>query len=269
MVGPSRGRGCSSLDSLSLCAGVERPIWCLHAIGDPGNRSPGTLRRMQNSPTQASEPQRLRPVDRVGDIIRIAAGGVTAVAVLVTIVSALVLLRRFRPDLQVDDWSAADAAVRRYAPSGWVSAHEIALNVAVVGSPVWAVTTAVFVRARSRAATALMLAATAVVVIGCVVASSTWGLVRWDQLALWSVMSGDLFADGGLWEPAVSDDVRFLIVGGAEVGQGTYRRTLLVHLAAPVVALCALGVSFLLGRTRGTHRGLTNSLGRRRRCGHP
>ena len=52
---------------------------------------------------------------------------------------------------------------------------ELAPNVAVVGSLVWAVTTAAFVRARSRAATVLMLAATAVVVVACVVASSRWG----------------------------------------------------------------------------------------------
>ena len=246
MVGPSRGGACSSPDSLSLCAGVAR----LDALGHLCDRGPDTLRRMQNSPTQASEPQRLRPVGHLGNVIRIAAGCATAVAVLVTIVSALVLLRRFRPDLQVDDWNAADVAARRYAPSGWVAAHELALNVAVVGSLVWAVTTAVFVRARSRAVTVLMLTATAVVVVACVVASATWGLVRWGQIALWSVMSGQHFADGGLWEPAVSDDVRFLIVGGAEVGQGSYRRWLLVHLAAPVVAAVALGVSIWLGRAR-------------------
>ena len=97
-----------------------------------------------------------------------------------------------------------------------------------------------------------MLIATAVVVIGCVAASLTWGLVRWDQIVLWAVMSGTAVAEGGLWTPAVSEDVRFLIVGGAEVGQGTYRRALLAHLVAPVVAAIALGVSLRLERRSPT-----------------
>lgn len=182
------------------------------------------------------------------NIIRVATGVVTAVALLAAIVSSLVLLRRFRPDLQLDDISATDVAVRRYAPRGWVTAHEVALNLAVVGSIVWAATTAAVVRARSGAATTAMLLGAAVVVIGCVVTSLTWGLVRWDQIAMWSVMSGEFLADGGLWKPAVSDDVRFLVVGGAEVGQATYRRALLIHLATPVVAAIALAASVWLRR---------------------
>ena len=147
----------------------------------PGARwqvGPVTLLRMSDS--EAPAPLRR---DRPGaaNIIRVAAGVVTAVALLAATVSSLVLLRRFRPDLQLDDIYATDAAVRRYSPRGWVTAHEVSLNVAVVGSIVWAVTTAATVRARSGAATAVMLLATAVVVIGCVVASLTWGLVRWGS----------------------------------------------------------------------------------------
>lgn len=196
---------------------------------------------------------RLRPPVRrqlrvASHVVRVVAGGVTGVALCAAIVSAQVLLRRFRPDLQVEDLQAVIEPGRRYSPRGWVAVHEVALDAAVLGSILWAATTAALVRARSRAATAAMLLATAVVVIGCVVASLTWGLVRWDQIALWSVMSGEFFADGGLWTPAVSDDVRFLLVGGAEVGQGFYRRALIVHLAAPVVAAVALGTSSWLGR---------------------
>jgi hypothetical protein len=193
---------------------------------------------MRNSP----------PLRRAGNIVRVGAGGVTAVALCAAIVSAQVLLRRFRPDLQVDDLQAVIEVGPRYAPRGWVAVHEVALNAAVLGSIVWAAATAALVRARSGAATALMLVATGIAVIGCVAASLTWGLVRWDQIALWTVMSGEFFAAGGLWRPAVSDDVRFLIIGGAEVGQDAYRRALIVHLAAPIVAVVALGTSSWLGR---------------------
>lgn len=191
----------------------------------------------------------LRPRLRAAtDVVRIVAGGVTAVALCAAIVSAQVLLRRFRPDLLVEDLQAVIEPGPRYGPRGWVAVHEVALDAAVLGSILWAATTAALVRARSGAATAVMLLATAVAVVGCVAASLTWGLVRWDQVALWSVMSGEFFADGGLWTPAVSDDVRFLVVGGTEVGQGFYRRALIVHLAAPVVAAVALGTSWWLGR---------------------
>ena len=194
-----------------------------------------------------------RELRGAGNVIRIVTGGVTGVALFAVILSSLILLRRFRPDAQVEDIYATIRAERRYAPRAWVSVHEVALNVAVVGSLIWAVTTAALVRARSGAATAVMLMATAAVVIGCSAASLTWGLVRWDQIAKWAVVRGDLLAEGGLWKPAVSDEVRFLIVGGAEVGQGTYRRALLVHLAAPVVAALTLGVSLWLGRRSPAH----------------
>lgn len=198
---------------------------------------------VQEAPTPARRDPRA-----VVNVIRVAAGVVTAVALLAAAVSSLVLLRRFRPDLRLDDIYAAGVVVRGYSPRGWVTAHEVALNVAVIGSIVWAATTAAIVRARSGAATAVMLLATAVAVIGCGVASLTWGLVRWDQIALWSVTTGAFLGDGGLWKPAVSDEVRFLIIGGTEVGQAIYRRWLLVHLAAPVVAAIALGASVWLGR---------------------
>ena len=51
----------------------------------------------------------------------------------------------------------------------------------------------------------------------------------------------------GFWRPAVSDQVRFLIVDGAEVGQTTYLLVVIVHMVSPVIALCLVGVQEWLG----------------------
>jgi hypothetical protein len=215
----------------------------LLVLGDTA--TPDTLRRVSIH----EPPARVRRDPRaVVNVIRVAAAVITAVALLAAAVSSVVLLRRFRPDLLLDDTFATGVVVRGYEPRGWVTAHEVALDVAVVGSIVWAATTAAIIRARSGAATAVMLLATAVAVIGCGMAALTWGLIRWDQVALWSVRSGDVLGDGGLWKPAVSDEVRFIIIGDTEFGQASYRRWLLVHLASPVVAATALGASVWLGR---------------------
>jgi quinol-cytochrome oxidoreductase complex cytochrome b subunit len=54
-------------------------------------------------------------------------------------------------------------------------------------------------------------------------------LLPWDQLALWAVTVGSNF--GGVLDAAFDDRVRFLIIGGVEVGQSTYRLWFLIHAA--------------------------------------
>jgi hypothetical protein len=174
---------------------------------------------------------------------------VTVAALLAAVVSALVLLRRFHPDLQVTGDLAAVDDHRRYAPRAWVQLHELSLTVAVVAALSWAVLTAVVVRGRSRPPTVVVMVAAGVAVVGCLVASASWGLVRWDQLALWAV-GGPPSDHRGLWGPAFSDEVRFVIVRGAEVEQSTYRLRLLVHVIAPVLAAAALIVAVRARRQR-------------------
>src|SRR6478752_7763218 len=93
------------------------------------------------------------------------------------------------------------------------------------------------VRGRTRGATAVITAANATAVIGVAAALWSWGRVRWDQVALRSVTTGNSFK--GLWRPAVSNDLLFLVVGGREVGQHAYLVSVLVHVVAPLVAALA------------------------------
>jgi hypothetical protein len=113
---------------------------------------------------------------------------------------------------------------------------------------VWAVLTAVLVRTGRRGQTVAVMVAAIVAVLATLVAGRSWGLVRWDQLALWDVTAAPVGLSRGLWAPAFDERVRFLLIAGAEVGQETYRRALLVHLGAPVVALIAIAISMWLGR---------------------
>lgn len=163
------------------------------------------------------------------------------------VVSSVVLLRRYRPELHVDGVHPVVGAETRWSPQGWVRLHEVSLQMAVWSASVWSVMNAALVRVRS-VATTVMLVTSALTVIGCVAAWWTWGLVRWDQIAVWTVTTGEPVVDPGLWPPAVSDEVRFLIAGRSEMGQDAYFRALLVHLLAPVVAAGALCASWRMGR---------------------
>jgi quinol-cytochrome oxidoreductase complex cytochrome b subunit len=116
-----------------------------------------------------------------------------------------------------------------------VRAHRRALGVAVPLALVATVIVAVARQPRRQ------IVASVVASLSAIVASMTWGLVEWDQVALAAVTVGTGMR--GLWSPAVDDGVAFLPVDGAEIGQATYRRWLLVHLAAPLVGLVALGLS--------------------------
>lgn len=81
----------------------------------------------------------------------------------------------------------------------------------------------------------------ALVALGAaVVALLTRSLVQWDQLALWSVVAGH-DVDG--YFAALRDDVRFVIVGDAEVSRSQYTAALVAHLAAPAVSLVGAGVA--------------------------
>ncbi len=200
---------------------------------------------------------------RWGQRARAAAALVTVAALAAVAVSALVLVGEFRPDLLVDVPSGSLVAVVdpgfRYAPQPWVRIHELGLDVAVTAAFVWAALTAALVRTGSRGRTVAVMVGAVVAVLAATVAGLSWGLVRWDQLALWEVMAAPVGLSRGLWAPAFDGRVRFLLVGGAEVGQGTYRRALLVHLGAPVVAIVAIATSaWMSRRPRPSERDITD-----------
>jgi quinol-cytochrome oxidoreductase complex cytochrome b subunit len=60
-------------------------------------------------------------------------------------------------------------------------------------------------------------------------------LIAWDQLALWAISSAG-FPDG-MWAAAFDDRVRFVLIGGAEISQGTLRLWFIVHGAVLAVVL--------------------------------
>ena len=69
--------------------------------------------------------------------------------------------------------------------------------------------------------------------------SFTGYLLPWDQLALWAVKVGSRGL-AGTWRAAFSGEVRFILIGGTEVTQGTYRLWLLVHTVVLAVAFAAV-----------------------------
>jgi hypothetical protein len=171
---------------------------------------------------------------------------VTAIALGAVIVSSVVLLSRYRPDwIQHGSIDSVDG----YSPRAWVSLHEIAMDVAGVTVLIWFVTTLWLGSARSRRSIRADVAA-ALAFIGTWATIASWSHVRWNQVALWQVTVGANYT--GLWRPAFSDQVRFVFVGGSEVSPHAYLAALLVHIAAPAVALLALGISTFLARRRPT-----------------
>jgi quinol-cytochrome oxidoreductase complex cytochrome b subunit len=175
----------------------------------------------------------------------------TAIALGVVIVSSIVLVSRYRPDAQVA-WNPTVGGAH-YSPRPWVTLHQTALNVAGVAALIWFVTTAWMVRARTRSATAVVVTAAGIALVSTWVAVRTWPLVRWDQVGLWAVTVGTNFA--GLWKPAMSDQVRFVLINGSEVSPHTYLAALLIHLAAPVLALLCIAVSAFAARHRPRPQG--------------
>jgi cytochrome b6 len=72
--------------------------------------------------------------------------------------------------------------------------------------------------------------------------SFTGYLLPWDQLAFWAVTVGTNIA---AYMPVLGAKVRFLLLGGNEVGQAALLRFYVLHVALlPVVACTLIGVHF-------------------------
>lgn len=72
--------------------------------------------------------------------------------------------------------------------------------------------------------------------------SFTGYLLPWDQLAFWAVTVGSNIA---AYMPVIGDNIRFLLLGGNEVGQMALLRFYVLHIAVlPLVAGILLGVHF-------------------------
>ncbi len=72
--------------------------------------------------------------------------------------------------------------------------------------------------------------------------SFTGYLLPWDQLAFWAITVGSNIA---AYTPWIGDSVRFLMLGGNEVGQMALLRFYVLHVALlPLVAVILLAVHF-------------------------
>ncbi|MBN2624624.1 MAG: hypothetical protein JXA83_14695 [Acidimicrobiales bacterium] len=127
-----------------------------------------------------------------------------------------------------------------YRPAGGASwlltLHGLSSSLFVGATAAMLVAAAVGAMARHRAWVTwpLALGATAVAVAG----SFTGQLIAWDLLGLTAVTVGGTYQ--GVIDP-LTEDIRFLIVGDAEVAPGTYMLWLGVHLVVLPVAAGALG----------------------------
>lgn len=88
--------------------------------------------------------------------------------------------------------------------------------------------------------------------VAAVVALWTRPLVQWDQLALWAVTTGTN-ADG-YWYAAFNDEVRFVLVDGAEISQGQYAPAAVAHLVAPFLGAVALTAACVVLIRRAARR---------------
>jgi quinol-cytochrome oxidoreductase complex cytochrome b subunit len=72
--------------------------------------------------------------------------------------------------------------------------------------------------------------------------SFTGYLLPWDQLAFWAITVGSNIAS---YMPLIGDKIRFLMLGGNEVGQMALLRFYVMHVALlPLVAIVLVGVHF-------------------------
>ncbi|WP_026840015.1 cytochrome b N-terminal domain-containing protein [Citrifermentans bremense] len=72
--------------------------------------------------------------------------------------------------------------------------------------------------------------------------SFTGYLLPWDQLAFWAITVGSNIA---AYAPWIGEKIRFVILGGNEVGQMALIRFYVLHVALlPVVALILMGIHF-------------------------
>jgi hypothetical protein len=160
------------------------------------------------------------------------AGGIGAASAVVTFVAAAVPTLSYRPAAPGEATGSTD---------GWLVLHTSAAS--ILGMAAFAAFLVLIWRTGGPRPwrRPLPIAATAVATAAAAVGIVTRDMVTFDQIALTSVRVGEGIS--GYWFAAFDDDVAFLLVDGAEVGQGAYARALVVHLVAPVLAGAALAVA--------------------------
>jgi quinol-cytochrome oxidoreductase complex cytochrome b subunit len=163
---------------------------------------------------------------------------IVSVQVLVLLVSGAVLFFAYRPSgsTAYDELSPGD--VRSGVDLAQVArtAHQVAARSALPTAVVAGVLVAIRARPLARYRVDVLVGAS--LVLTMVVGSFTGYLLPWDQLGLWAVSVGDNM--GGYLPLFDGDQVRFVLIGGAEVAPWTVVRWLLVHMLVVGGVLIAL-----------------------------
>jgi len=134
---------------------------------------------------------------------------------------------RYKPnDSAVTNTYYVDTGLWPTTFSGWLQDVHLWLGVGAVFSTL--LTVLVSMGGDSRRVTSF------VIMVLTIVAFGVGLLLPWDHLALWAVEAGVGYRGYLiLW----SDDVRFLLSGGVEIGVGTMQRWLIAHaVVIPVIA---------------------------------
>ncbi|MEN3271528.1 MAG: menaquinol-cytochrome c reductase cytochrome b subunit [Actinomycetota bacterium] len=178
-------------------------------------------------------------------VVRVA-GLVLGASLIVLALSGAPLVWKYRPSIVGMPW---DRGV-----------HRVSATIALWAAVIWALASAgrtIAERRRSEGARGNAFGAwmTAAAVVLIVIASVTGFLLPWDQLALWAVTVGTNIR--GVDDAAFSDGIRFVLINGTEISQGTYRFWTIVHtVLLPVALAVTFGVRWRI-RTRGATRNVS------------
>ncbi len=165
---------------------------------------------------------------------RILLAAVVAMAAVLA-VTGVWLTFTYRPDA-AQAWTDLDSPA---AGIGWAQLiHQVASALLVLLVIALLVVGVVATR-RWRSTTALLVTTIALAYTGL--------LLPWDQLALWAVTVGRNYQ--GMLSAAFSDDVRFVLIRGVEISQGTLRLWFMVH----AVALALIFFSLLVLTARSAY----------------
>lgn len=158
--------------------------------------------------------------------------GVAAALAVLTLILAVVLSFKYLPS-GAQAWDDPTLG----GGTAWTAWHRWTATLWLFATGASAIALAI-VTATSGARRRVPFALGGAVVAGlaAAVVLGTRALVQWDQLALWAVTVGDNL--DGYW-PVFADDVRFVLLDGAEVDPGDYGAALAVHLLAHIVGVAA------------------------------
>lgn len=174
---------------------------------------------------------------------------ILSVEVFVLLVSGAVLFFAYRPSGSTAYDELFPGGVRSGVDLAHVArtAHQMAARSALPTALIAGLLVAIRARPLARYRVDVLVGASLVLVIA--VGSLTGRLLPWDQLGLWAVSVGDHMR--GYLPLFDEDQVRFVLIGGAEVAPGTVLSWLLVHmLVVGCVLIALLATAWQRGRRR-------------------